>query len=244
MRLLLVEDSRRLRESLIAGLRRLGFALDTASDGEEGLRLARLHDYDVIILDLMLPKIDGLTILRTLRDEGKQSPILILTAKDAVPDRVVGLDAGADDYLTKPFAFNELVARLQALTRRKYGVAVSAVTLDDLVIDLAARRVHREGGEEILMAAREYALLEYFVLRRDKIVTRHQIEEALYDGRLDNPSSNVVDSAVCILRRAIDVEGRPSLIQTRRGLGYVLAATGLVERDEDTITPTDEKNRR
>ena len=232
MRLLLVEDSRRLRESLIAGLRRLGFALDTAADGEEGLHLARMHDYDVIILDLMLPKMDGLTILRTLREEGNHSPILILTAKDAVPDRVTGLDAGADDYLPKPFAFNELVARLQALTRRKYGVVASVVTLDDLVIDLAARRVHRVGGEEIVMAAREYALLEYFVLRRDKVVTRHQIEEALYDGRLDNPSSNVVDSAVCILRRAIDVPGRPSLIQTRRGMGYVLSATGAVDHED------------
>ena len=222
MRLLLVEDSRRLRESLAAGLRRMGFALDTAADGEEGLRLARRHDYDVVMLDLMLPRVDGLTILRTLRSEGNRVPVLILTARDAVPDRVTGLHAGADDYLPKPFAFDELVARLQALARRRYGEASSHLQFGDLTIDLAQRRVLR-GGEEILLTARDFALLEYLALRNGQVVSRQQIGETIYDGRMDNPASNVVDSAVCVLRRKIDLPGRPSLIQTRRGLGYILA---------------------
>lgn len=231
VRLLLVEDSRRLRESLTAGLRRMGFALDTAADGEEGLRLARRHGYDVLILDLMLPRVDGLTILRTLRDEDNGVPVLILTARDAVPDRVAGLHAGADDYLPKPFAFDELVARLQALARRRHGAAAPQLHVGDLTIDLARRRAMR-GDREIVLTARDYALLEYLALRAGQVVTRNEIEESIYDGRMNSPASNVVDSAVCVLRRKIDPPGQPSLIRTRRGLGYILAAPTETDADE------------
>lgn len=227
MKLLLVEDSRRLRESVTAGLRRIGFALDAAADGEEGLRLARLHDYDVMILDLMLPRLDGLSLLRRLREEGNGVHVLILTAKDAVPDRVTGLQAGADDYLPKPFAFDELVARVQALGRRRYGAKSGQIQLGDLHLDLTGRRAVRN-GEEIVLTSRDYSLLEYLALRRGHVVTRQQIEEALYDGRLEMLASNAVDSAVCALRRKIDHPDSPSLIQTRRGLGYVL----LTEDDD------------
>lgn len=231
MKLLLIEDSRRLREMLIAGMRKLGYAIDGATDGDEGIRLARTHEYDVIILDLMLPGIDGLTLLRRLRDEGNSVHVLILTAKDAVPDRVAGLRAGADDYLPKPFAFDELVARVQALARRRYGAKSPTIQLGELRIDLSARRAFR-ADEEVVLTGREFALLEFLALRGGRVVTRQQIEDAIYDGRVE-PASNAVDSAVCVLRRKIDLPGHPSLIQTRRGLGYVLCADPLAaERSE------------
>jgi DNA-binding response OmpR family regulator len=222
MKLLLIEDSRRLREMLTTGLRKMGYAIDSAADGHEGLRLARSRPYDVLILDLMLPGIDGLSLLRRLRDEGNPVHVLILTAKDAVPDRVAGLRAGADDYLPKPFAFDELVARIQALTRRSHGTKSRTVHIGDLAIDLVAHRAFR-GGEEIVLTGREFALLEFLALHKGHVVTRQEIEEAIYDGRVE-PASNAVDSAICVLRRKMDVAGLASLIQTRRGLGYVLSA--------------------
>jgi DNA-binding response OmpR family regulator len=220
MRLLLVEDSQRLRESLSLGLKRLGFTLDTAADGVEGLSLASSANYDVVILDLMLPRMDGLSVLRNLRARGNDVHVLILTARDAVADRVAGLRAGADDYLVKPFAFEELLARVQALGRRKYGVKSPVIKTGSLELDLARRRV-RVDGKPVLLPRREYALLECLALHRGRVVTRRAIEETLYDdvGVLE---SNAVDSAVCALRRLIDIPGRPSHIKTHRGLGYSL----------------------
>ena len=220
MRLLLVEDSRRLQRSLGSGLRRAGYAVDVAGDGEEGLYQAETNDYDVVILDLMLPKLDGLTVLRRLRDQGNATHVLILTARDTLDDKVTGLKAGADDFLIKPFALEELLARVQALGRRRHGSKNPRIVIGPLQIDTAERRVTRN-GVVIVLAPREYSLLEHLALRRGKLVSRGEIEEHIYDGRAD-PMSNVVDSAVCALRKRIDGPGEPSLIETRRGLGYVL----------------------
>ncbi len=221
MRLLLVEDSARLQRSLATALRRSGYAVDIAADGEEGLWLAESNDYDAIVLDVMLPKRDGLDVLRTLRARGKSTHILLLTARDAVSDRVAGLAAGADDYLIKPFALEELLARVQALCRRAYGSKQPQLLIADLTIDPAARRASRS-GHAIELTAREYQLLEYLARRRGEVVSRSEIEAHIYDGQVD-PMSNVVDSAICSLRKKIAVEsGRAALIHTRRGLGYVL----------------------
>jgi DNA-binding response OmpR family regulator len=220
MRVLLVEDSRRLRQAVGTGLRKAGCAVDLAGDGDEGLWYAESNDYDVIVLDLMLPGTDGLTVLQRLRDGGKNTHVLILTAKDTVEDRVHGLQAGADDYLVKPFAFEELLARVQALARRAHGVKTSQIVLGDLVVNLTARTARR-ADRLIDLRPREYALLEFLALRRGEVVSRTEIEQHIYDDRAE-PVSNVVDAAVYALRKKIDLPGRPSLIQTRRGRGYII----------------------
>jgi DNA-binding response OmpR family regulator len=220
MRILLIEDSQRLQRSLGTGLRRAGYALDVAGEGKEGFRKAQCGDYDVIVLDLMLPGMDGLSLLRRLREEGKNMHVLILTAKDTVEDRVLGLQIGADDYLIKPFAFDELLARIQALVRRGHGFKNPRIQVGHLEIDTSARTV-AVAGREVSMAPREYALLEYLARHRGAVVSRAQIERHIYDDTAEL-TSNVVDSAICALRRKIDLPGMPPLIQTRRGVGYVL----------------------
>ena len=222
MRILLIEDSARLATYVAKGLRRAGFAVDAAADGEEGQYLAESGDHDVIILDLMLPKRDGLTVLRALRSRGSKVHVLILTARDTVEDRVQGLEEGADDYLVKPFAFEELLARVQALIRRSYGTKRSVLAFGDLELDMARRGVSCAGAV-LNLKPREYALLEYLALRAGEVVTRPEIERHIYDERVE-PMSNVVDSAICSLRKVIDPPGGPSLIQTRRGMGYVFGA--------------------
>ena len=220
MRILLVEDSLRLQEAIGTGLREMGYAVDIAGDGEDGLWRAETDEYDVLVLDLMLPKLDGLSVLSRLREQGKTTHVLILTARDKVEDRVRGLQLGADDYLVKPFNFLELVARIQALARRAHGVKTSRITLGDLVIDTSACAVTR-ADEPVELTPREYALLEFLAFRRGQVVSRTQIEQHIYDERVE-PASNVVDSAICTLRRKVDRPGAGSLIQTRRGLGYIL----------------------
>lgn len=220
MRVLLVEDSVRLRTYVSEGLRSSGCVVDTAEDGEEGLWRAREGDYDVLVLDLMLPKLDGLTVLRKLREENVATHVLILTAKDTVPDRVAGLQQGADDYLVKPFEFAELLARVQALARRRYGNSQSQIVIGPITIDTVSRTVRRD-GDLLELRPREYALLELLAFRKGEVVTRHEIERHIYD-ELAEPVSNVVDAAVCILRKKIDEPEQPSLIQTRRGMGYTL----------------------
>jgi len=219
MRILLVEDSERLCRSIGTGLRRSGYAVDVATSGTEGLWYAQSNDYDVMILDLMLPGLDGLSLLRTLRGQGKETHVLVLTAKDTVEDRVVGLRAGADDYLIKPFAFDELLARVEALVRRRHGVKNPRLRLGELEMDTAARTVIRDGAP-IELSPREYALLEYLVLHKGEVVSRSDIEAHIYDDRAE-PMSNVVDAAVYALRRKLDKPGAASMIQTRRGMGYV-----------------------
>ena len=220
MRILFVEDSKRLQRSIAIGLRKAGYTIDVTGDGQEGLWFAESYDYDVIILDLMLPGMDGLTILKRLREQGKKAFVLILTAKDTVEDKVEGLQTGADDYLVKPFAFEELLARMQALIRRKYGIKTNSINIGELEIDLARRAVLRN-GKEIDLMPREYALLEFLALRKGTLVSRAEIEEHIYDERVD-PMSNVVDSAICTLRKKIDSSDDPSIIKTRRGMGYII----------------------
>jgi DNA-binding response OmpR family regulator len=219
MRVLIVEDYGPIRSAVARGLRESGFAVDVASDGREGLWYAQSNDYDVIILDLMLPEIDGLTVLRKLRAAGGRSCVLILTAKDQVEDRVQGLNAGADDYLVKPFDFSELLARVRTLVRRKYDLQDPVIRVSDLEIDTASRSVRR-GERSIELTAREYALLEYLATRAGQVVTRTEIWEHVYDFHADS-QSNVVDVYIGYLRRKIESPSLPPLIHTRRGQGYV-----------------------
>jgi DNA-binding response OmpR family regulator len=219
VRILLIEDYRPLQDSLAKGLREEGFAVDVTGDGKEGLWYATGNDYDVIILDLMLPGLDGLSLLERLRAKGKQDQVLILTARDSVEDRVKGLDLGADDYLVKPFAFEELLARVRALVRRGYQQRNPCIDVDDLRLDTAAQRVWR-GGQEIVLTSREYALLEYLALRVNETVSRSDIWEHVYDFE-SSATSNVVDVYIGYLRKKLD-EGRRPLIHTVRGRGYRL----------------------
>jgi len=220
MRVLVVEDYAPLARSVQQGLREAGYAVDGASDGEEGLALAESTPYDAVVLDLMLPRIDGLTVLARLRARGHGAAVLILTARDGVSDRVKGLDGGADDYLLKPFAFEELLARLRAVIRRRYPASGNTIRIADLEIDTAARSVRR-AGEGITLSGREYALLEYLARRRGQIVTRSEIWDHLYDFAAD-PSSNVVDVYVGYLRRKVDQAHAVKLLKTHRGIGYSL----------------------
>lgn len=220
MKLLLIEDYAPLQKSLAKGLREAGYAVDVAGDGKEGLWYARCGDYDVIVLDLMLPEIDGLTVLRRLRAEGRDVQVLILTAKDTVGDRVKGLDLGADDYLIKPFAFDELLARVRALVRRGYESRSPVIRVGDLEINTSSRVVRRAGGV-IDLTAREYALLEFLALRAGQVVTRTEIWEHIYDFK-DESTSNVTDVYILYLRRKLERLGQSRLIHTRRGVGYIL----------------------
>lgn len=220
MRVLLVEDSPRLQKSVGTALRKTGYAVDLASDGEEGLWLALSHDYDVLVLDIMLPKRDGLSLLAELRRRSRMVHVLLLTARDTVLDRVHGLQAGADDYLVKPFALEELLARVQALGRRAYGTKQPRLMIGELEIDTVARAVRR-AGQPVELTAREYLLLEYLARRRGQVVSRSEIEAHIYDEQVD-PMSNVVDSAICSLRKKLGAAGESGVIHTRRGLGYVL----------------------
>ncbi len=174
---------------------------------------------DVVILDIMLPKLDGLTLLRRMREAGNDAHVLLLTARDTVAERVEGLRTGADDYLVKPFALEELLARVEALCRRTYGAKQNPIVVDDLSVDTAQRIVTR-AGRPVDLTAREYNLMEYLARRRGEVVTRADIEEHIYNG--ESPTSNAVDSAVCILRRKLAIDNPAPLIHTRRGLGYVL----------------------
>ncbi len=220
MRLLFIEDSTRLQTSVGRGLRNSGYAVDVTGDGEDGLWLAETNQYDVVILDLMLPGLDGLSILRSLRSKQNETHVLILTAKDTVENRVNGLQAGADDYLIKPFAFEELLARVQALCRRSYQRKNSRLVIGDLQIDTAARLAFRK-GKTIELTPREFMLLEYLAVRRGEVISRTEIEAHIYSDSAD-VMSNTVDSAICTLRKKIAPPGGTSLIHTRRGMGYVM----------------------
>jgi DNA-binding response OmpR family regulator len=220
MRLLLVEDHDLLRDSLRSGLSATGYVVDSTGDGEEGLWHA-LHDtYDLLILDIMVPKITGLEILTQVRAAGKNVPILLLTARDGVDDRVEGLDLGADDYLTKPFAVAELLARVRALIRRQHQAPHPVISIGDLSIDTVNRRVRRAGAE-VTLTPREFALLEYLALRAGAVVTRSELCEHLYEFASD-PDSNAVDVLVSRLRRKLTLPDNPAPVQTRRGYGYLL----------------------
>lgn len=222
MRVLVVEDERRLASVLKQGLTEQGYAVDLAFDGEEGLALAELEPYDLLILDVMLPVLDGYTITRRLRAAGKQTPILLLTARDAVDDRVTGLDSGADDYLTKPFAFRELLARVRALLRRDGRRRDPILRAGDLTLDPATRLVCRD-AREIELTSKEYAVLEYFLHNVGRVLTRTQIAEHVWDYDFV-AMSNVIDVYVRSLRRKLDDDGDTRLLHTIRGVGYQLRA--------------------
>jgi len=220
VRVLLVEDHKPLLRALKRGLEEEGFAVDTAEDGEEADFKARGAGYDVVVLDLMLPKVDGLTLLRSWRKAGINMHILILTAKDTTEDKVRGLDLGADDYLTKPFQLEELMARLRALVRRRHQVKDPILRIHDLEIDTAARTVKR-AGQAIHLTPREFALLQFLAFHRGKVVTRTMIWEHLYDEHDEN-TSNVVDVYIRYLRTKIDNNYEKKLILTRWGEGYMV----------------------
>lgn len=221
MRILLVEDNRRLSLSLKTSLIEEGYAVDAAFDGPEGLDLASYTPYDVLILDVMLPGMNGLEVCRSLRRKGFKTPILLLTARDAVEDRVQGLDSGADDYMVKPFAMSELLARLRALLRREGSSRSSLLEAGDLVIDPATHFVER-AGKDIKLTAREYTLLEYFMRHPNQLITREMVENHLWSYDFES-ISNVVDVYVRRLRRKIDDPfDDPKLLETVRGAGYRL----------------------
>jgi DNA-binding response OmpR family regulator len=221
MRILIVEDEPKVANFVRQGLQEERHSVDIAGDGDEALDLlATVPPYDLIVLDLLLPKRDGFSVLRTLRDRGVATPVLLLTARDGVGDKVAGLDLGADDYLTKPFAFDEFLARVRALLRRGPGQTTPVLRVGDLTLDPASRKVSR-GDRPLSLTAREYALLEYLMRNAGRVLTRPMIAEHVWHLDFDS-ESNTIDVYVGYLRRKIDTPGERRLIQTARGSGYVL----------------------
>ena len=222
MRVLIVEDDLTIANFLVKGFKEGGFAVDHAADGETGAHMASTVPYDVAIVDLMLPKLDGLSLIQRLRDQRIRTPVIILSAKHTVDDRVKGLESGGDDYLTKPFAFSELFARVQALIRRSSGAAeATRLVVGDLVMDLIARRVTRD-GREIALRPREFALLEYLMRNAGRVVSKTMILSHVWDYTFD-PGTNVVDVHVNRLRRKLEDRGLEEVIRTVRGSGYAAA---------------------
>lgn len=220
MRILVAEDERDLNEILCKKLRSEDYCVDGCFDGEEALDYLASVDYDAVILDIMMPKRSGLEMVEQLRRQGNQTPVLFLTARDSIDDRVTGLDAGADDYLVKPFAFDELLARLRVMTRKRGGERSNLFTIDDLTLDIRSKRVER-GGAELKLSAKEYALLEYLIRNKGVVLSRIQIEENIWGFDYEG-SSNIVDVYIRYLRRKIDKDHPVKLIHTIRGSGYVL----------------------
>ena len=220
MRILIVEDDKKVAGFIKKGLEEETYAIDVAYDGEDGLHFGSEGQYDLIILDIMLPKIDGLEILSQLRDQGRDTPILLLTAKDAVDDRVAGLNKGADDYLTKPFAFSELLARVRVLLRRGKAEVKTTLQISDLTLDLVSHNVNR-GGDEIELTGKEYSLLEYFMRNQEKVLTRTMIAEHVWDYNFDT-FTNVIDVYINHLRKKIDKGRESKLLHTLRGVGYIM----------------------
>ena len=221
MRILVVEDDRKIGDFLKKGLQEAGYAVDLAGDGEKGLDLFSTLPYDAAVVDLMLPKLDGLSMIETIRRQGKTTPVLILSAKRSVDDRIKGLQHGGDDYLVKPFSFGELLARIQALIRRDSGNSEPRIlSAGNLQLDLLQRSVERN-GQSIPLSAREFSLLEHLLRNRGRIVSKTSILEKIYDYSFD-PQTNVVDVLVCRLRNKIDKGHEHRLIHTVRGMGYVL----------------------
>ncbi|HXY40430.1 MAG TPA: response regulator transcription factor [Vicinamibacteria bacterium] len=223
MRVLVVEDDATIAGFVVKGLREAGFAADHARDGREGLAMALDQPYDAAIVDVMLPGLDGLALIRTLRERGRKTPVLILSARHSVEDRVKGLETGSDDYLTKPFAFAELLARVQALLRRSSGAAeATRLSYADLELDLLSRQVRR-AGRPVELRPREFALLEYLLRHAGRVVSKTMIMAHVYDYQFD-PHTNVIDVLVHRLRERIDRDFEPKLLHTVRGVGYVLKA--------------------
>jgi two-component system, OmpR family, copper resistance phosphate regulon response regulator CusR len=228
LRILLVEDELSAARMLAKGLREQAYAVDIAADGEEALYRASINDYDLVILDVMLPRKDGLAVCRELRAGGMGQPVLMLTARDSVPDRIAGLDTGADDYLSKPFDFHELLARVRALLRRGPVFLQETIQVADLIIDTRARQVRR-GGRRVELTAKEFALLDYLARNADQVVGRAAIAEHVWDENFD-PFSNLIEVYIQRLRRKLDDGQSHKLLRTIRGEGYMLAS-GEAETD-------------
>lgn len=220
MRILIAEDERDLNGILVKKLTSEGYSVDACFDGEEALENLSVAEYDAVILDIMMPKIDGFGVLNKMRQEGKTTPVLFLTARDSVDDRVAGLDSGANDYLIKPFSFKELVARIRSMTRMVVGATTNLFTVGDLELDTASHTVKR-GGRNILLSAKEYALLEYLMLNKNIVLSREKIENGIWNFDYEG-GTNVVDVYISYLRKKIDEGCSKRLIHTIRGSGYVL----------------------
>jgi len=220
MKILLIEDEKKVAAFIKKGLEEEFFTVDVAFDGKEGFNLAGVEAYDVIISDIMLPLLDGIQLTHALREKKITTPILLLTVKDTVKDKVAGLDAGADDYLTKPFAFEELLARVRALARRSEGNLSSLLGIADLQLDQKSHKVIR-GEKEILLTQKEYSILELLLLNKNSIVSRTRLIENIYDYRFDT-GSNVIEVYINKLRTKIEIDGAPQLIHTIRGSGYMI----------------------
>lgn len=221
MRVLVVEDDRKIASFVVSGLKQAGYAVDHAPDGEDGLHLALHESYDAAVIDIMLPKLDGLSLIEELRRNKVNTPVLILSARRTVDDRVMGLQTGGDDYLTKPFAFSELLARVQALIRRASGSSEAAsLTYGSLSMDMLKREVSRE-DKKIALQPREFSLLEYLMRNAERVLSKTLILEHVYDYDFD-PQTNVVDVLICRLRNKIDKDFEKKMIHTIRGVGYVL----------------------
>jgi two-component system OmpR family response regulator len=221
MRLLLVEDDKKIASFIEKGLKEAGFSVDVSHDGQDGLSLALTEPYDVAVIDIMLPRLDGLSVIERMRQRDVGTPVLILSAKQSVDDRIHGLQRGGDDYMVKPFSFNELLARIQALIRRdKSNLKSTKLIVGTLQMDLLKHEVHRD-GEKIELPAKEYALLEYMMRNSEVVLTKTSILEKVYDYSFD-PQTNVVDVLVCRLRNKVDKNFKDKMIHTVRGMGYVL----------------------
>ncbi len=221
MRILVVEDDEKIASFIIKGFKQDGFAVDYAVDGEEGLHLALIESYDAVVIDIMLPKLDGLSIIKKLRQNKINTPVIILSAKRSVDDRVRGLQTGGDDYLTKPFAFSELLARVQALLRRASDIVEpTTIRVGDISLDLLTRKLVR-AGKSIELQPREFSLLEYFMRNAGRIISKTMIIDHLWGYNFE-PQTNVVDVLVCRLRNKVDRDFEKAMIHTIRGAGYVL----------------------
>jgi DNA-binding response OmpR family regulator len=228
MRVLVIEDEQKINRTVCQALREEAYAVDAAFDGEQGEEMALVNTYDLIVLDLMLPKKNGLALCKGLREQGVVTPILMLTARDSLEDRVEGLDSGADDYVVKPFFMDELLARVRALLRRDTSVKTSKLQLADLLVDTSSHRVWR-AGSPIELTSKEYAMLEYFIRNPDQVLTRTMISEHVWDDEFDS-LSNIIDVYIRRLRRKVDEGYQPRLLHTIRGSGYLL---GILPDDED-----------
>ena len=220
MKILLAEDEVDLNNVVTRYLKKNGYSVDSVLDGEEALDYLEYGEYDLVILDIMMPKVDGFEVIKKLRDKGNHTSVLMLTARDSADDKVKGLDLGADDYIVKPFDFNELLARIRAVVRRKYGNSSNKLVIGDLILDTSEKSVTR-AGKQIELTGKEYEVLEYLMQSKNRILSREQIKEHVWDFDYEG-DSNIIDVLIKNIRKKIDVEAGKQIIYTKRGLGYVI----------------------
>ncbi|ERK53122.1 response regulator transcription factor [Leptotrichia sp. oral taxon 879] len=220
MKILLAEDEVDLNNVVTRYLKKNGYSVDSVLDGEEALDYLEYSEYDLVILDIMMPKVDGFEVIKKLRDKGNHTSVLMLTARDSADDKVKGLDLGADDYIVKPFDFNELMARIRAVVRRKYGNSSNRLVIGDLILDTSEKSVTR-AGKQIELTGKEYEVLEYLMQSKNRILSREQIKEHVWDFDYEG-DSNIIDVLIKNIRKKIDIEDGKQIIYTKRGLGYVI----------------------